>query len=261
MVLPRAEVLGDPDTDRAGVLRALADLYRGPEPPPGHGWVRAGMLSSVDGAVTGADGLSGSVSTPVDRTVLRVLRAAADVVLVGAGTARAERYGPVEVGAELAGGRSSAGMSPAPVLAVVTRSGDLPVERGLFAPGTGTLVVTCESADLRSLGDLAGPDRVIVAGRREVCVADAVRRLAGRGLRRILLEGGPCLLGRAIAAGVVDELCLTLSPLLVAGRAGRVAVGPQARAGLELEHLLECEGSLLGRWLVRRERSADISPT
>jgi 5-amino-6-(5-phosphoribosylamino)uracil reductase len=236
---------------RAEAVQALADLYAYPDPVPATGWVRATMASSLDGAVAGADGLSRSVSSPVDRVVLSVLRGLADVVLVGAGTARAERYGPLAAKPEFAERRRAGGQRPAPALAVVTRSGRLPGHAALFTGPDAAWVVTCAAADLGALAARAG-ERVLVAGDSDVDPAVAVARLAARGMRRVLLEGGPTLLGRAVAADRVDELCLSVTPVLVGGDGPRLAHGPASGVRMQVAHLVECDGTLLGRWYVQR---------
>jgi riboflavin biosynthesis pyrimidine reductase len=179
-----------------------------------------------------------------------VLRALADVVLVGAGTVRAERYGPPSASAVFAARRAAAGQEPAAALAVVTRSGDLPTDTGLFDDGARTLVVVPAAADVAALHRRIGGERVLVAGEEDVDPRAAVEQLAALGLRRVLLEGGPALLGRTIASGRLDELCLTISPLLAAGPGPRIAVGEQADLRLHPAHLVEADGLLLGRWVV-----------
>lgn len=261
LLLPGTAVVGDLDSAGADALQALADLYAYPTPTPGQGWVRATMVSTLDGSATGSDGLSRSISRPPDRAVFSALRGLADVVLVGAGTARAEEYRPLAPKPEFTDRRAQAGQAPVPVVAVVTRSGRVPTETGLF--GTGTLpggqpaavAVTCAAADVTALRQRLGAERVIVAGEQDVDPDVAVAQLAARGLRRVLLEGGPTLLGRTIAAGRLDELCLTLSPLLAAGTGPRIATGLPGGSAVRLAHLVECDGVLLGRWLVERSRT------
>ncbi len=245
MLLPGPAVVGDLDTARADALQALADLYAYPEPVPGAGWVRACMLSTLDGSAVDAQGSSRGIGGPVDEALLGVLRGLADVVLVGAGTARAEEYRPLPARPSFAERRAAAGQQPAATLAVVTRSGDLP-ETVL---GAATLIVTCASAPLDRLRRLAA-GRVVVAGDADVEPGPAVAALATLGLRRVQLEGGPTLLGRFAAAGCLDELCLTWSPLLVGGDGPRIAHGPLTRQQLRAAHLVEADGLLLGRWLV-----------
>jgi riboflavin biosynthesis pyrimidine reductase len=128
----------------------------------------------------------------------------------------------------------------------------VPGDTGLFGGDVPTYVVTTSGADLDRLRSLAGAEHVIVSGDEEVDVTDAVGALAARGLRRILLEGGPTLLGAALAAGRVDELCLTWSPLLVGGDGPRVALGPPVRLAARPAHLVAAGDLLLGRWLVQR---------
>lgn len=252
LLLPGSAQVGDLSADRDATLQALADLYTYPDPLGARGYVRANMVSSLDGAAVGVDGRSGTISSPADKAVFGVLRALADVVLVGAGTVRAEGYGPVSARAEFADRRATAGQPPAAAMAVVTRSGHLPVDTGLFSGDVPTYVVTTAGADLHRLRSLAGTEHVIVAGDDLVDVDDAVGALASRGLRRVLLEGGPQLLGRAVAAGRLDELCLTWSPVLTAGDGPRIAFGP-ATAALTARpaHLLVADGMLLGRWVVQ----------
>jgi riboflavin biosynthesis pyrimidine reductase len=252
LLLPGAADVGELTGSDDDVLQALADLYAYPTPLPDRGWVRASMVSTLDGSAAGADGLSGSISGAADRAVFRVLRGVADVVLVGAGTVRREGYRAPTANSDFADRRVRAGQAPAPLLAVVTRSGDLDAGTGLLDGPSPVLVVTTAGADLDRLRSRVGTDRVVVAGEHDVDPGTAVAELAGRGLRRILLEGGPGLLGQVIAARRVDEMCLTVSPHLVAGEGPRIAHGPGGDLDLRLSHLVEADGLLLGRWTVRR---------
>ncbi|KQS97119.1 dihydrofolate reductase family protein [Cellulomonas sp. Leaf395] len=219
--------------------------------------VRANMVGTVDGAATGANRVSGSINGPADFRVFRVLRALADVVLVGAGTVRAERYTPLDVPAELRAARAALGRADALELAVVTASGDLP--DSLLDTDRPPLVLTTGSApSLDTLRARVGADRVIVADAGVPGAVDpraVIAALADRGLVHVLAEGGPTLLAQLVDADLVDELCLTWSPQLVGGPAGRVTHLPTwfapARA-LTLSHLLHADGVLLGRWQVVR---------
>jgi riboflavin biosynthesis pyrimidine reductase len=250
LLLPGPAVVGNLAEHRADALQALADLYAYPDPVPPRGHVRANMVATLDGSARDTDGSSRGISGRADQAVLGVLRALADVVLVGARTARAEDYRPLPARPAFTERRAAAGQRPAAVVAVVTSSGGLDAASPLWAPGAASLVVTCEAAPLARLRSLAGDERVVVAGREAVDAERAVAALAERGLRRVLVEGGPTLLGAVAAAGVLDELCLTWSPLVVAGEHPRIAHGAPAELRLRAAHLLEAGGLLLGRWTV-----------
>jgi 5-amino-6-(5-phosphoribosylamino)uracil reductase len=252
LLLPGPAVVGNLEQHRADALQALADLYAYPDPAPTGGHVRANMVATLDGSARDAAGSSRGISGPADTAVLGVLRALADVVLVGAGTARteAEDYRPLPARSAFAERRAAAGQGPAAVVAVVTASGDLDPASPLWAPASASLVLTCEAAPLTRLRAVAGDERVVVAGKESVDPVQAVAALAERGLRRVLVEGGPTLLGAVAAAGVLDELCLTWSPLVVAGEGPRIAHGAPAELRLRPAHLLEAGGLLLGRWTV-----------
>lgn len=221
----------------------LAALYAFPAP---RRWVRANMVATVDGSATGPDGLSGSVNTPADNRVYAAQRAAADVVLVGAGTARAEGYGRV-VGAP--------GLAPA-ALAVVSVSARVP--DGLVGPREGrgrAILVTCAAAGqarLERARRLLGEADVWVCGGDTVDLRAALDRLAGEGMRRVLAEGGPSLLGDLLAADLVDEVAVTTTPLAVGGDGPRIVGGDGIRTDLRLHLLLEEAGTLLAVWRVRR---------
>jgi len=248
------EVLEPDDAEEA-----LAALYAYPVPPPcgDHGiappeWVRANMVSTLDGAAAGADGRSGSINTGADFRVFVLLRSLADVVLAGAGTVRAERYGAPKARTAFAARRAAAGQPPTPRLAVVTRSGRIPADQGLFEGERPALVVTSQAAGaptLDALRELAGPDGVLVAGEQDVDIRRALDMLAERGLRRVLCEGGPSLLDTIAHAGVLDELCLTWSPRLVGGDTPRIVHGAALDVPMSLAHLLHADGTLLGRWV------------
>jgi riboflavin biosynthesis pyrimidine reductase len=255
LLLPGPALVGDLERHRADALQALADLYAYPDPVPRGGYVRANMVATLDGAAGDATGSSRGISGPADVAVLGVLRALADVVLVGARTARAEDYRPLPARPAFTERRAAAGQSPAAVVAVVTGSGELDAGSPLWAPGAASLVVTCEGAPLARLRALAGEERVVVAGEDAVDPVRAVAALAGRGMRRVLVEGGPTLLGEVMAAGVLDELCLTWSPVAIGGQAPRIAHGAPAGLRLRAAHLLEADGLLLGRWTAVPPRS------
>ena len=197
-------------------LRALYAFPSGPH-------VRANFVASLDGAAAGADGRSGSINTVADREVFALNRSLADVVLVGAGTARVEDYGPARL-----------------PLAVVSNTGVLPTRLA----GHATLI-TCAAAGL------APSESVWVCGEAAVDLAEAVARLSAAGMPRILCEGGPTLLGGLVAAGLVGSLAVTTSPRVVSGHGGRPVVGPDLDVPLRLRHLLEADGTLLALWDVR----------
>jgi len=239
--------------EAAPVVTALGALYAYPDAAAGAApWLRASMVGSVDGAASLA-GRSGGLSGDADRLVFSVLRSLADVILVGAGTARAEGYRPVrdsEVWAALRAGRA-----PVPPIAVVTGKLDLNEDAPLLA-GTAqarTIVLTTGAAPAARRAAVARHADVVVAGRDAVSPAAAVGALAARGYRRVLVEGGPGLLGQITAAGLIDEVCVTVSPVLEGGHAGRILVGPRdgpgAATGLRLAHVLEDRGFLLCRYL------------
>lgn len=216
-------------------------------------WLRANMVASADGAAT-ASGASAALSGEADKRVFGVLRALADVILVGAGTVRQEGYGPAQVRDQYLGARSEAGQGPAAAIAVVSTRLDLDLTLPLFTePTVPTLVLTTSDAPQESVGAAraAGVD-VIAAGTGRVDLALAVDRLAERGLGRILCEGGPTLLSQVVAAGRMDELCLSLSPQLRSGDSPRILHGPElpGEVPLILHTLLTEDGYLFARYLV-----------
>lgn len=228
----------------------LVDAYAVPELPPSGTHVRANLVASVDGAAT-LHGSSRGLGTPADRRLLGLLRDLCDVVLVGAGTARAERYGALRPAPARQARRSALGLRPAPRLAVVSSTLDLDPDSPLLSARPRTILLTHGAAPPDRLRALAGSAEIVVAGECAADPAVAVRELAARGLPRVLCEGGPELLGAMAAAKALDELCLTVSPLLVAGAAGRIMRGDlPGPAGLGLRHVLEEDGALFLRYAV-----------
>jgi riboflavin biosynthesis pyrimidine reductase len=235
-----------------GVLDAegLALAYAYPRLPAGQVWVRANFVSTLDGAATGDDGRSGSINTGADRDVFTLLRALSDVVLIGAGTARVEGYRRLTIRSawdELRRGRPAH-----PAIAVFSRSGDVPPGLSQARDSSGEVIlVTCQSAGGAAIDrarSSLGAGQVIIAGDASVDLASAVGSLAGRGLPRMLCEGGPHLMGDLTAAGLLDELALTIAPALVAGDHPRITAGPPVTANLLPRLLIESEGTILGRW-------------
>jgi riboflavin biosynthesis pyrimidine reductase len=227
----------------------LEELYSYPADPK---WLAVNFVSSADGAVT-VDGRSATLSTPADRVVYRLGNDLADVVLVGAGTALIEGFEGGQLDPESAERRRRHGLAPIAPVAVVTSGRSLPPDAPVITKATvPTIVITSEAApaDLRAAWTSAGAD-VLVAGTDTVDFHAAVDGLVARGLTRIDCEGGPHLFASLAAAGAVDELRLTIAPLLVAGTASRIAAGAGLDpARLELASVLVEDGTLLLRYLL-----------
>jgi riboflavin biosynthesis pyrimidine reductase len=221
----------------------MAELYAYPTT----GGVRANMVTPLDGAVT-ADGKTDSISGPADKLMFGLLRALADVVVVGANTVRIEEYGPGRSREQFAHLRTASNQPPAPTMAVVTRSANLdPTSRLFTQASVRSLVITCESAPLDKRRELADVAHVLIAGDAEVDPAAAFRQLRDRGLSRILTEGGPHWLGQVVQAGALDELALAVSPLIVGGDAGRIVqTHVVVRQRMHLKVLLQDSGFLFG---------------
>lgn len=203
---------------------------------PAPAGVRVNMIFSADGAAAFA-GRAGPLSSPADYALLLALRAYADVVLVGAGTARAEGYGPVRLRPEHRAHRRELGLGDdPPPLAVVSRSGRLP--ESMFGGPTPPILIT-GSASIPAARETGC--RVIVSGTDTVDVGGAIHQLREQGLQRILCEGGPTLLDELVALDLVDELCVTLAPRL----AGSQPVGSGAPSAIAAPTALR-----LGRVLV-----------
>ncbi|MEU2031812.1 pyrimidine reductase family protein [Nocardia amamiensis] len=236
----------------------LAQLYAFP-PQLDAPWVRANFVSSIDGAATSGN-LSEGLGTPADKAVFLLLRELADVIVVGAGTARAENYG----GARTDPGRRRAfhergiGGHPdgaPPPIAVVTASAVLePDARLLTDTRVPPLIITTTAAPADRKQRLADAGaEVIEAGDIAVTPHGLLRALRARGLLRVLTEGGPQLFGELLAADVVDELCLTTAPLLVGGAARRISLSAhEFRTRMTRAHvLLDDDGTILTRWARR----------
>jgi riboflavin biosynthesis pyrimidine reductase len=219
--------------------------------PPSRPWLRANMVASLDGAAT-ANGLSGSLSGPADKQIFSVLRGLADVVLVGAATVRMEGYGPVRPKFVPQERRRAHGQTPVPAVAIVSAHLDLDPAATIFTEATArTLVITVEDAPRPRVEALRPVADMIIAGEHRVDLTTALDTLTARGYHRQLCEGGPHLLAQLVAADRLDELCLTISPLLTAGTAPRILAGltfvePHR---LALSQLLEEDGVLFTRYL------------
>lgn len=218
--------------------------------PPSGPWLRANMVSSVDGAAV-LQGRVGALTGPADQQLLVLLRSLSDVLLVGAGTLRAEGYGPVRAGRALADVRRDAGQLPHPRLAVVSRSLNLDLESRAFTEAPERpIIVTTETADAERQRAAAEVADVILAGEHDVDLGAALEHLEGEGMQRMLSEGGPHTLAELYARDLVDELCLAVSPVVAGGVEARITAGPPLAelAPVRLNAAFEQEGFLFLRY-------------
>ena len=207
-------------------------------PRLGRPWTFANMVAGVDGAAT-TRGKAGGLSSALDQELFAYLRSQADVVLVGARTVRVEEYGPIA---------GTGGDGPA--LAIVTSSGDFDYASPLFQPSGAKPVLIVPRSSSRSIADRAdGRAEIVVAGETRVDLTRAVNTLAERHGDMVLVEGGPSLLTELFTVGVVNELCLTIAPL-VGGDDLRIMNLAGDTSRLRLEHLALNAGSVFTRYLV-----------
>jgi len=226
---------------------ALSHLYAAPRTAAG--WLRANSAMTVDGAVTGADGRSGTINTPADHVVFELLRAVSDAVIVGAGTVRDEGYSALSVSETLTSTRAASGAAPDLPLVVVSGRGEVPTRLRDATPGRVLLATTSSADGVDEARDLLGEGQVLVCGRAHVEPRRLIDQLHARGLTQLLTEGGPSLLTSLLQVGVVDELCLSLTPLVVGGDGHRITRGGALTGGFTPRLLLEHDGTLMGRWV------------
>ena len=223
------------DESRSGDLASeddLGALYTAPDP-----WLRANMVTTIDGSATGTDGKAGTINNAIDREVFALLRRQADAIIVGAGTARTEGYHPTD----------------RPIV-VVSHSGQVP--QRLSAEPDSVLLATRTGAPALAEAREAIGDRILLLGDDEVDLTRLRPALAERGLTRLLSEGGPSLLADLIRTRQLDELCCTVVPAVVAGEHRRILAGPPVDAKLRLSTLIASDDehgtTLLCRWLLTR---------
>jgi riboflavin-specific deaminase-like protein len=243
----------------------MLDRLRPTDPRPPHEWLadvrpheRAredrpftylNMVASVDGRAT-IEGRAKELGSDIDTLLLTELRTLADAVLIGPGTLRAEGYGRLIANPERVARREAAGLPPTPIAVVITRSFDLPWKAGLFAAeDQPVLIYTSADATPPEVG--APIELVRLA---DPTPAAVLRDLRARGVRALLCEGGPTLNSALLTDGVVDELFLTLSPLLTGNvEAPRIVEGeglPEPLS-LALEWVLQHDDELYLRYRIR----------
>jgi riboflavin-specific deaminase-like protein len=218
--------------------------------PPGRPYLGLNMVSSLDGKAT-IDWRTKGLSTDLDRRLFHHLRTQADAVMVGAGTVRIERYGRMAKSDELRDKREAEGLARDPLAVIVSARLDLPADLPMLnEPEQRVVIATASDATLPGMG------AQVEYFRGGDDLPKLLAHLAGEhGVRSILCEGGPTLNSHLFAAGLVDELFLTLNPKIAAGAAaltivaGRDLVEP---AELELVSVAEGGGDLFTRWRVQK---------
>ncbi len=240
---------GDGLTASVGVGELSPDQVAAAYPWPESGpWVRAMMVTTLDGAAAGPDGLSGSISAPADQLVFNAVRRFADCVLVGSGTLRAEQYTPMRAKPADAGTRASRGQLAAPVLAVVSGSLNLPWELPMWTESTQRpMVITGQSAEPELLAQARQYADVMVL--TQVTPDAIVAGLTQRGLRRIVCEGGPRLLNDFVRGDRIDELDITISPTMAGTAATPMTKVLPGVASFHLATVLTQDSYLMARYL------------
>ena len=222
---------------------------------PDRPWVLLNMVSSADGA-TVVNGVSEKLGGQGDWAIFMFLRSLADAILAGAGTVRAEGYGPPKIREEHRAGRAARGQAPRPRLCIATRGVGFDWSTPLFGDPDNRPVILCPAdAPAERLDEAHRHADVIPEGKGQLDLAAALHRLAEEGVDVLLCEGGPSLNGTLLEHGLVDELCLTVSPTLVGEGGGATIVGAPhlpAPIGMQLVSVLEEDGDLFLRYLLTR---------
>jgi riboflavin-specific deaminase-like protein len=231
----------------ADLLNSLQLATLAPQQRP---YVIANFVASADGRATVA-GRSGALGDDGDHAMFHGLREQVDGVLVGTGTLRTERYGRILGKAERRDRRIAGGRSPEPLACILTRSGEIPTDIPLFTEPEARVVVF-SPVEINGLSECAAHTELIRLDPGELTVTTALRHLrSDYAVASLLCEGGPTLFASLLQEGVVDELFLTLAPLLTGGDMGpTITSGPELAdtQKLRLGWLLERNGSLYVRY-------------
>lgn len=229
-----------------------ADLYASDQRQSGtdRPWVLANMISSLDGAID-VDGVSGPLGGQADKRVFSAIRAVADAIVVGAGTVIAENYRRPQTPTDVQSLRQARGQSSLPRIAIVSSSLSIPVDHRVFDADAPPIVITHAQSPAERREVLAERAEVIVIGDDHVDLAEALQALAHSGAKTVLLEGGPTLNGAMVAADLVDEICMSVAPVLVGGTGARMMSGIHTHAvrGMRLDRVLHEDGYLFLRYL------------
>lgn len=232
-----------PVLDDAG----LAGVYAGGRDP--RGWLRSNFAASLDGAITGADGRSASVNSEADHVVFELLRAQSHAVVVGAGTVRSEGYPALRVAERWRPTRRWLRLPDGLPVVAVSNIGAVPPSFLDQPVGSVLMALPGRSPGLAEARERLGTDQVVVCGDDEVDARRLVDALTDRGWTQLLCEGGPRLHASLIAAGLVDEICLSITPVVVGGDGSRVTGGAELEVGYRPAVLVEQEGTVMGRWV------------
>ena len=214
-------------------------------PPAGRSYLALNMVATLDGR-TAVNGTAIGIGSARDKRLMYELRSEADVVLHGAGTVRADPLS-ARVPDDLAERRVQGGMPSQPLGAIVTASGELPIEHPYYRSATRVYVTSAASVSVEGVPNV------------EVCrvagVGQVLADLYARGARSVLCEGGPTLNAALFAAGLVDEVFLTLAPKIVGGESPLTLVHGAAlpeQVRLELRNVVALDDELYLRYAVRR---------
>ncbi len=222
--------------------------------PAGRPWLMVNMIASADGAIA-VDGTSGALGNPADEAVFSAVRACADWIVAAAGTVRVERYRLPRPAAAARRARQAAGRAERSRLAVVSGSLNLDLDLPLFAdqrPGDDPpVILTGQDAEAEAVEALGSVAEVVRLASPRPQPAEILAELHRRGAVVVLCEGGPSFNAQFAAAAMIDELCLSVAPLLAGGDSPRIVHGSTRTVPLKmsLDHLLEASDTLFARYL------------
>jgi riboflavin-specific deaminase-like protein len=230
-------------------------LYAADERPPPRDrpWVMSNMISSVDGGIA-IDGVSGGLGGPADKRIFSAVRAVPDVIVVASGTVIAENYRRPQTPDAIQEHRMARGQAALPRIAIVTRSLQIDPIHRVFDPEARPIVITTSDAPDDRRRALEPVADLMTAGTGSVDLTAALRQLRRSGANVVLLEGGPTLNGAFVDADLVDEVCLSFSPVVIGGNSPRIvnrSANTEPRR-MRLDRTLHEDGFLFHRYL--RER-------
>jgi len=211
-------------------------------------WVLLNLVLSADGHASIAGRVT-QLTSPTDQRLFHHLRSLSDFILVGASTVRAEKYGPVRVPDSVARQRAADGRAERPTLVIVSRSLDLDLD-AITGTGQSVIVMTCAAADATRRASIERSADVIVAGEDLVDLRQGLGQLRQRQAGVVLCEGGAMLNGELAQAGLIDEVCVTVAPVLGGDLSTQAGAMLHRTLRMELQHALSVDGNVFLRWLV-----------